>query len=102
MRKIISLTIPIGLMVILFITVIVFARASAAAPGSPVTMGNGTGTEQFGPPWYDEAWHYRRRIIVTNSGNSLEWYQVLIKLDSGNFNFDLGKNRWFRYTLHAQ
>jgi uncharacterized repeat protein (TIGR01451 family) len=48
-------------------------------------------TQQVGPPWFDTAWNYRRPVIVTNNGASLGYYQVLLKLDSSNFDFTKSK-----------
>jgi Domain of unknown function (DUF2341)/Domain of unknown function DUF11/Bacterial Ig domain len=47
--------------------------------------------EQLDTPWYDPAWNYRRSVVITNSGGSLLYYQVLVKLDNSNFNFNLAK-----------
>jgi uncharacterized repeat protein (TIGR01451 family) len=91
MKKIISLTILIGLMTTLFIIVIFSASASKAASTNPIIGENKTEPGQVGPPWYDEAWQYRRRVVITNNGATLDWYQVLIKLDNSNFNFSHAK-----------
>ena len=91
MKKIISLTIIIGLMATLFIIVIFYAPASKVASANLITMGSRTEPEQAGPQWYDAAWHYRRSVIISNSGDFISYYQVMIKLDTTNFNFNLAK-----------
>ena len=91
MRKIINLSIPVVVMAVLFIIFIVSARVSNAAPTNPLTIANHIEAEQSGPPWYNEAWHYRRPVIITNNGASLPYYQVLITLNSANFNFNRAK-----------
>ncbi len=92
MRKIINLSIPFGLMAVLFIILIVSARASNAAPTNPLMMVNQIEAGQPGPPWYNEAWHYRRPVIISNSGDFLPFYQVMITLNSSNFNFNLAQD----------
>ncbi|OGO66532.1 MAG: hypothetical protein A2030_01515 [Chloroflexi bacterium RBG_19FT_COMBO_50_10] len=89
MKKIISLSIPIGLLVILFTVTLLFARVSEASSANPFTSGDSPEPEQIGPPWYNEAWHYRQPVIIS-SGASLPYYQVLLKLDN-NFDFSRAK-----------
>lgn len=91
MKKIFSLIIRIGLLLSLVLTCISPARAIDIPPGDPVTNEDITEPEQDGPPWYSEAWHYRRPVIISNSGAYIPYYQVLVKLDSGNFNFERAK-----------
>jgi uncharacterized repeat protein (TIGR01451 family) len=91
MKKIISLTIPIGFLAILLAMVILHAPETTAAAASQVAFVESTGPEQSGPPWYDAAWHYRRPVSISNNGASLPYYQVLITLDSSNFNFSHAK-----------
>ena len=46
-----------------------------------------------GPAWYDPAWHYRRPVTVSNIGAAIATsYQVLVKLDSSNFDFTKAKS----------
>ena len=92
MKKINSLSIPIGLLAILFIIIILYPHASEASLGELIMVGDRTKPEQAGPPWYGEAWHYRRAVTISNNGASLSWYQVLIRLDSNNFNFSRAKD----------
>lgn len=85
MKKYINLGIPIGLpLVLLFVF---FSFAKAASPDLPKPPA----PDQTGPAWYDPAWNYRRPVVITNNGAQLSVYQVLIKLDNGNFNFNLAK-----------
>ncbi len=87
MKKIISLTIPIGLLSIFLTVIFLSARASEASPLQLTLAGEHGDPEQAGPPWYNEDWHYRREVIVSNSGTMLSYYQVLVKLDESNFDF---------------
>lgn len=87
MKKIISLTIPIGFLAILLTMVITHAPETTAAAANRMTLVENAEPEQSGPPWYDAAWHYRRPVSISNNGASLPYYQVLITLDSSNFNF---------------
>jgi uncharacterized repeat protein (TIGR01451 family) len=91
MKKILSLILPIGMLLIIFI-IIFYAPGSKAASINLPTEENRNNPEQVGPPWYDEAWHYRRPVVITNNGASLTYYQVLVTLDSSNFNFSRAKN----------
>ena len=91
MKKIISLTIPLGLLVTLFI-IIFYTPGSKAASVSLLTKENRNKPEQAGPPWYDGAWHYRRPVVIFNNGASLPYYQVVITLDKNNFNFSRAKS----------
>ncbi len=90
MKKILSLTVPPGLVVILFIIILSYVPASASTGGSTL-VGENNRSEQAGPPWFDEAWHYRRAVVISNDGTSLSYYQVLIKLDINNFVFSRAK-----------
>lgn len=89
MKKIIRLTIPFIILAVLF----VFSSAQAArvAESTTNTTGQGEKPEQAGPPWYDQAWHYRSEVIISNEGDLLSYYQVLVRLDESNFNFDLAE-----------
>jgi uncharacterized repeat protein (TIGR01451 family) len=91
MKKIISLTITIRLLAILFTFIILCAPASQAASRNVMALREGTEPGQDGPPWYDEAWNYRRPIGISNNGDFLPFYQILITLNSTNFNFDLAQ-----------
>ncbi|MFZ2097044.1 MAG: DUF2341 domain-containing protein [Anaerolineales bacterium] len=89
MKKIIRLAIAFSMLAILFI----FSSAQAAkvSLSNPDIANQGTKPELIGPPWYNEAWHYRRLVAITNNGAYLSYYQALIKLDSNNFNFSRAK-----------
>jgi uncharacterized repeat protein (TIGR01451 family) len=43
--------------------------------------------EQIGPSWYDPAWHYRIPVTINNSAD-IGRYQILITLNSSNFEFN--------------
>jgi uncharacterized repeat protein (TIGR01451 family) len=87
MKKIIRLVIPVGLFIGLMIIVLSCFQISAAE-GKGMEVGITDEAKQGGPPWFDPSWHYRRPVIITNNGASLSYYQVLVRLDSGNFNFN--------------
>jgi len=91
MKKTIGLTLPIGLLFILLTIYISYAQASDLYSDNPNTIGEVVTPEQDEPPWYDFAWHYRRSVIISNTGGSLPYYQILVKLDSGNFDFNQAK-----------
>ena len=84
MKKIFPLTMIIGMPIIVFMLLHVPEGASGAAKSTSIGIEEQNKIEQAGPPWFDEAWHYRRPVII-NSSTALPWYQVLITLDSGNF-----------------
>ena len=91
MRKLISLSFLTGLLAMLFLVVITSAHASMSSSNSQISKGDRTESEQAGPPWYDEGWHYRKPIVITNNGAALAYYQILIKMDNSNFNFSRAK-----------
>ena len=92
MKKIKSLTIPLGLLVILVLAVFSPVRATDVPSDDPVTTESTSEPEQDGPPWYpDPAWHYRRPVIISNSGGYIGYYQVLVELDEFNFDFSKAK-----------
>jgi hypothetical protein len=68
------------------------APVSAASPVIPISGLGKSKPEQSEPQWFDEAWHYRRPVIISNSGATLPYYQVLIKLDINNFDFSHTKS----------
>jgi uncharacterized repeat protein (TIGR01451 family) len=86
MKKIFNLSLPIGMLVLFFVLFHAPERASGASKSVPIDVEEQNGTEQIGPPWFDEAWQYRQPIHI-NSNASLPWYQVLVTLNSSNFNF---------------
>jgi uncharacterized repeat protein (TIGR01451 family) len=92
MKKILCLIIIVGLFTLLHTSKISYAQISANNLQNLSNNGENSKPEQSGPPWYNEGWNYRKPIIVTNNGDTLLWYQVLVKLDAGNFNFAEAKN----------
>ena len=91
MKKIISLSMPIGLLAIILIAIISSAQASSATINYPTAIGSSAEPDQTGPPWYNDGWNYRRPVAITNNGALLAYYQVLIQLDGGNFDFSRAK-----------
>ena len=91
MRKIIGVIVPLGLMAIIFISITINAPSAEASYKNSNTTKDITGHEEGGPPWYDPAWHYRRPVVISNSGPFISFYQVLIKLDNTNFDFTVAK-----------
>ncbi len=91
MKKILRLIIPAWLFVIIIIFLLLNAPVSNAVARNLSTVGDKTRPEQGGPAWYDSAWHYRRPVLIANSGAFLSYYQVLVRLDSYNFDFDRTK-----------
>lgn len=89
MNKIIRLIIPPGVIILLFIISFSGFQVTSAL-GEAINTGIRDDTELAGPPWYDPAWHYRLPVVITNTGDDLPYYQVLVKLDSG-FNFNRAK-----------
>ncbi len=81
MKKNTRLLVLMGLVAILCLVFIprVVAANSTATPAASV--------DQDGPPWFDVGWLYRKPVTIENEGSSIPWYQVLVKLDSGNFDF---------------
>ncbi len=88
MKKRLHLTIAIGLPLFLFIAVFSYAQASTINLDNLNKNGSNTEPEQVGPRWYNGAWHYRRPILISNDGGYLPYYQILIKLDNSNFDFN--------------
>jgi uncharacterized repeat protein (TIGR01451 family) len=56
---------------------------------APMLLDQETNVEQIGPEWFDTDWNYRVPIIITNnSGDIRTDYQIVIRLDEDNFDFD--------------
>jgi uncharacterized repeat protein (TIGR01451 family) len=85
MKKILSLTLLLGVLALLA-TLLVGNLPVQAASDDSFSGAKGSNPEQTGPPWFDAAWHYRRPVKITSAA-SLPYYQVLIKLDINNFDF---------------
>jgi len=93
MKKILALVLPIIALFILFILLPPVVQSSGAAPIETAVGDDEYVIEQAGPPWIDPpSWHYRRPIIISNSGAYLSYYQVLITLDNSNFDFNKAKS----------
>ncbi|PWB55667.1 MAG: hypothetical protein C3F13_03045 [Anaerolineales bacterium] len=93
MKKLTGLTLPI-LMLILVYLIFQPGMGTSMAQDNVQAMGDAQNiTDQIGPPWISPPlWNYRRSIIITNnSGGELTDYQVLIRLDSSNFDFNKAK-----------
>jgi len=91
MKKIKSLPILIGLLTLFTTVIYSFALALGASSEYPNNLEGRSIAEKAVPPWYNEAWHYRRPVTIANGGDFLPYYQIIIKLDNNNFNFDLAK-----------
>jgi uncharacterized repeat protein (TIGR01451 family) len=89
MKKITALLWPIMMLALLFVTLHLVVQSSGAATDVSIVGDIEAGINQVGSPWYNPLWHYRRPVIISNSsGQSLDDYQVLIKLDNSNFDFN--------------
>jgi uncharacterized repeat protein (TIGR01451 family) len=88
MKRIFPVILSLGMLLILFSLFHSAGGASGAAQSPSIGGEEQNEIEQTGPPWFDEAWHYRRPISI-NSSIAIPWYQVLIKLNNINFSFDL-------------
>jgi uncharacterized repeat protein (TIGR01451 family) len=69
-------------------------QASGSEMNQATRFRNDSGLEQNGPPWLVEpGWNYRRPITITNNGAiDWSWYQVLVRLDGTNFDFNLANS----------
>jgi uncharacterized repeat protein (TIGR01451 family) len=92
MKKLTYLFCSALMIALLFLTLHFAVQTSGAAAGNTIVEGIESSTEQVGPDWYNAAWHYRKPVIVSNSGSQLNNYQVLVKLDSSNFDFNKTKS----------
>jgi uncharacterized repeat protein (TIGR01451 family) len=86
MKKIFRITLPIGMILFLFVIFHASQNASGAAKNALVDVEEKNDIDQIGPPWLNEGWNYRQPVVI-NSGASRPWYQVLVALNSSNFNF---------------
>jgi uncharacterized repeat protein (TIGR01451 family) len=92
MKKILLIYLALGIALILFLFLKITDQTSATALNISTTIERENEIEQIGPPWYDEDWHYRVPIYISsNSDTPISYYQVLIALTSGNFNFNLAE-----------
>jgi uncharacterized repeat protein (TIGR01451 family) len=89
LKKYVKLIILLGILAVTF-TMIFFSTSSVKGLSGNTQLSLDLKTpEQTGPPWFDDAWQYRRQVSITNSGAPLGYYQVLLKLDDNNFDFNL-------------
>jgi uncharacterized repeat protein (TIGR01451 family) len=86
MKKISSFGLLIGIVVIIMYFSISTVEASNLGSGKSTTY------KVMDIPWYDPAWNYRRPVVINNNGGSLLYYQVLVRLDNSNFNFNLANS----------
>jgi hypothetical protein len=86
MKKIFRITIPLGMILFLLMIFYTSQNASGAAKNAMVGIEEKNDIDQIGPPWLNDAWHYRQPVVI-NSGAARPWYQVLVALNSSNFNF---------------
>ncbi len=93
MKKIFPIDLLIGILILLVLLFNFTERISGAVEGVTIGGQGKNEIEQSGPLWYDPAWHYRVPISIdSHSTSSIPNYQVLIYLNSSNFNFNLAKN----------
>ena len=91
MKNILRLILPIGMVLLLFIFFHGSERAYGAAKSASIGVEEKDKIEQIGPPWLSENWRYRRLVVISNSGASLSYYQVLVKLNNSNYDFSRAK-----------
>jgi uncharacterized repeat protein (TIGR01451 family) len=92
MKKITYLFYSILMIVLLFLMLHFAVKTSDAATGTSIKGGIESNTEQIGPSWYNESWHYRRPVTISSDA-SLSNYQVLVKLDNNNFDFNKASDK---------
>ena len=91
MKKIFRITIPIGMILFLFVIFHTSQNAYGATKNALIGVEEKNDTDQVGPPWYNESWNYRQPIYISNNGAPIVYYHVLVRLDSTNFEFDRAK-----------
>ncbi|OGO25944.1 MAG: hypothetical protein A2136_01415 [Chloroflexi bacterium RBG_16_54_11] len=84
MKKVVYLAISVGLLAIILLIFISISQASGDYQRNSAVKEGSRELVQASPPWFNDAWHYRRPVII-NSNTALPWYQVLVKLDGSNF-----------------
>jgi uncharacterized repeat protein (TIGR01451 family) len=92
MRRILSVVIPACMVIVLFALLQASTGVSGAANNITVIIDGQAEIQGDGPPWYSELWHYRRPVTIYNPGIELPYYQVLIRLDNSNFDFNKAKS----------
>jgi uncharacterized repeat protein (TIGR01451 family) len=93
MKKTTILYWSIPALTVLFVMLHYPLHSSEAATSTSIAGDIEFNTEQVGPSWYDPLWNYRRPVILSNSGGPLDNYQVLVKLDNTNFDFDKANDK---------
>lgn len=86
MKRLLPLTMSAWTVVLLFVLFLSIEGAVGAKNNTSTGIQEQERLEQSGPPWFNEAWHYRMPVIV-NSNTAMPWYQVMVTLDSSNFIF---------------
>lgn len=90
MKKIALPVLSIAVLALVYLIFNTNVQVSGAA-GMPLSRVQEAEVLQSGPTWFDPAWNYRQAITIFNSGEELTDYQVLIKLNSSNFDFSKAK-----------
>src|SRR4030042_5615997 len=88
MKKILALPLSLLLFIILYTILLSSGEAFGVVIDTADAAIDPVKTEQSETPWFNEAWHYRRPLIISNNGSDLSDYTVLIKLDDSNFDFN--------------
>jgi uncharacterized repeat protein (TIGR01451 family) len=91
LKKFVKLIIPFGILAISFTIILLSVESVNGSSSNPLESLDQKMPEQTGSPWFDEMWQYRRPVIITNSGSPMAYYQVLLKLDNTNFDFEMAK-----------
>jgi uncharacterized repeat protein (TIGR01451 family) len=91
LRKYTNLIIQLGILAVTLAVILFSINSVHGSPNGIQTPPDVKTPEQTGPPWFNDAWQYRRQVSISNSGAALGYYQVLLKLDGDNFDFSLTK-----------
>jgi uncharacterized repeat protein (TIGR01451 family) len=91
MKKIFIVLIACSVFVFTFVLLHQSGYAFSGKDGMSFNSEAENNIEQNGPPWFNNDWKYRSPVVI-NSEVSLPWYQVLITLNSNNFDFNKAQN----------
>jgi uncharacterized repeat protein (TIGR01451 family) len=91
LRKYTNLIIQLGILAVTLAVILFSINSVHGSPNGIQTPPDVKTPEQTGPPWFNDAWQYRRQVSISNSGVALGYYQVLLQLDGDNFDFSLTK-----------